>query len=382
MGKKSKQTPPPAPDYTAVAEKQGQASQDLANQQTWANRANVKTPWGSEDWTAQAAIDPSTGKPVTTWNQNINLTPESQAALQQQMDLQKGRTGLAGSFMNRVASDYSQPFDWNNLPARGGAVSPGQLQTQIGDAGPLSRGVGGSKDYVSRAENAIYEKAASRLNPQWERSQANLETQLANRGITRGSSAYARELENFNRNKTDAYNQATMGSIIGGGQEASRLQGMDIGAGQFGNQAQQQAYNQLLSSAGFGNQAQGQQFGQNMQASQYANQLRQQAIAEEAQRRGMSLNEMNALMTGQQVNMPQMPGYNTAGIGQTPNYLGAAGMQYDASMDQYNAQQARRQGLGSSIGSLIGGGLGFLGGGPMGGMAGASIGGGVGGGFF
>lgn len=56
-------------------------------------------------------------------------------------------------------------------------------------------------------------------------------------------------------------------------------------------------------------------------------QIRQQAIAEEAQRRGMSLNELNALLTGQQVSMPQ--GFanapnTTAGTASPTNYLGAA----------------------------------------------------------
>ena len=55
--------------------------------------------------------------------------------------------------------------------------------------------------------------------------------------------------------------------------------------------------------------------------------IRQQAIAEEAQRRGMSLNELNALLTGQQVNMPAgMAGApnTTASASQPINYLGAA----------------------------------------------------------
>jgi hypothetical protein len=54
----------------------------------------------------------------------------------------------------------------------------------------------------------------------------------------------------------------------------------------------------------------------------------------------MSLNEMNALMSGQQVNMPNMPQFNTAGISQTPNLLGAAQSQYSAALDAANAKNA------------------------------------------
>jgi len=71
--------------------------------------------------------------------------------------------------------------------------------------------------------------------------------------------------------------------------------------------------------------------------------IRQQGVAEEAQRRGMSLNELNALLTGQQVSMPQGMGQapnSTAGRADTTNYLGAA--------------QAQGQG-GTNWGGAIGG---------------------------
>ena len=54
---------------------------------------------------------------------------------------------------------------------------------------------------------------------------------------------------------------------------------------------------------------------------------RTQAIAEEAQKRGMSLNELNALLTGQQVSMPAgmsgAPG-STAGVAAATSYMAAA----------------------------------------------------------
>jgi len=98
------------------------------------------------------------------------------------------------------------------------------------------------------------------------------------------------------------------------------------------------------------NQASGQQFNQNMQYAQMMNQLRQQAIAEQAQRRGMSLNEMNALLTGQQVGMPQMPRFVPSGVAETPQLLNAANMQYQAQLDAANARNA---GIGNTIGGLF-----------------------------
>ena len=89
-----------------------------------------------------------------------------------------------------------------------------------------------------------------------------------------------------------------------------------------------------------------------MNSSQYQNQLRQQAIAEEAQRRNMSLNEMNALLTGQQVNAPQMPGFNSASKSDTPDLLKAAGMTGQSNLDAFNAQQQGQQSGMSGLMSL------------------------------
>ncbi len=150
----------------------------------------------------------------------------------------------------------------------------------------------------------------------------------------------------------------------------------NMGAAQFGNQAQQQLFGQLMGQTDLGNRAAAQQFQQDLASQQFRNQalgqasaldiarmqaqnqalgqqqalnqqfadqqnrLRQQAIAEQQMRRGMSLNEMNALLSGQQVQMPTMPSFTAAGRAETPNILGATQMGYDAQLGAYNAQQA------------------------------------------
>jgi hypothetical protein len=170
-----------------------------------------------------------------------------------------------------------------------------------------------------------------------------------------------------------------------GNQATQQAFNQALQAGQFGNQAQQQLYGQMMGQADLANRASAQNFGQNLAAAQFQNQalgqaqgldlsrmqagnqaaqqqfnmnqayanqqnlLRQQAIAEQMQRRGMSLNEMNALLTGQQVGMPQMPNFSQAGRAETPNILGATQMGYNAQMDAYNAQQ---QGLANTLGGI------------------------------
>lgn len=229
-------------------------------------------------------------------------------------------------------------------------------------------------------------------------SGGNFYNQAANQAFNQGLSAN----QFANQATGQAFNQAMQAQQAGNqamGQQFSQdlsnanlrnqainqAYGQTLGAFNFGNQAQQQAYNQMLGQANLANQAAGQQFNQDLQARQFQNQalgqasaldlarmqaqnqamgqqfnlnqqfadarnrLRQQAIAEQAQRRGMSLNEMNALLSGQQVSMPQMPSFVAAQRAETPQILQATQMGYDSALGAANAQNA-------AFGNLLGAG--------------------------
>lgn len=483
MGKKSA---PPPPDYTAAAEKQGEASKDLTIQQTYANRANEVTPWGNLTWSTGTTIDPSSGKEVTTWTQNQTLDPRLQSSLDSQLAVQDARAGQAQDLIGRMQQEFGSQMDWGSLtPLQQGAQAGPDLQAgpalqagQVGKVGNLSPltsafgfgprqqridtsrqgvpmlntnaganagaiqggldfgGVQGVDDAMTtrnRAEDALYGRAASRLDPQWQQRQTSLETDLANRGISQNSEAYSRAMADFDRSRNDAYSQAQFNAITGGGAEAQRDFGMDLGLrqqqvgeigqqGNFANQAQAQGFGQDLSAIGANNSALGQMFGfgntarstqlgaqgqafdqslqseqarlarqqqafgqqqvsgeqnfgqqqaagaqnfgqqqaagaqgfqqalaadaqnfaQQQQAATFNNQMRQQQLSEEMQKRGFSLNEINALLTGQQVQAPQFGGYNQAGLAQTPDYMGALTGNYNAQMDASNAANAGR----------------------------------------
>lgn len=441
---------PPAPDYRGAAQEQATASKEVTNMQTWANRPTQNTPWGTQSWNAQAVVDPATGQPVTQWTQNTTLAPGLQQALNNQIGLQNDRSQLASGFMQRVANEYSQPFNWSTLPqmaslGQAPSVSAGvadytpglrtnvnplsqNLQTGFDIQGPRM-GMNTMSEQVQRGlatgdnpslpqidsgfRNQVADQLFQRMQPVHDYQTRALETKLANQGLRPGSEAYNRAMTQLGQQQA----QERFNALDQSGNEAQRLFGMqmgarqqafneDVGSGQFanqatgqafnqglqafnfGNQAQNQAYNQMmglsnlnnqanqqafnqnLQAAQFGNQALGQasaldiarqnannqalqqQFGMNQQAANFQNQLRQQAIAEQAQRRGMSLNEMNALLTGQQVSMPQMPGFNQAQRSETPNILGATQMGYDAQLGAYNAQQAANANMMSGLGSL------------------------------
>jgi hypothetical protein len=270
----SKDTPDP-PDYRGAAEETAQANLDLLHEQTRANRPTQVTPFGTSSWTQDEAGD---------WTQNVQLTPEQQQALSSQMGIQQGRSELAGNLMGRVGEEFGDVMDWDKF---------NQYANVDQDTGAVRQ----------RAEDALYGRATSRLDPQFAQRREQSEAALRNQGLRPGDEAYDTAMANLGREETDAYNQANFGSIIAGGGEAERQQGMST------------------------------------QAAAFNNQLRGTKIAEEMQRRGFSLNEINAILTGQQVGLPSMPQFNQAGRTQGADYTGAARDRYGADMDQFNAEQ-------------------------------------------
>jgi hypothetical protein len=294
MGGKSA---PAAPDYTAAAEQQGASSRANTEQQTWANRPTVNTPWGQQTWEAAPVWDPTTEQYLNQWETNINLTPEQQASLDAQQRIQGARSGIAEDLLGNLQADATRGVDWGGLPA-----APGQLDD--------------TAQYRQNAEDALYRRAASRLDPMWQAREASQETKLWNSGFRPGDAGFDASMGQFGQQRNDAYQQAIDQAIAGGRAEAAGMQGLDI------------------------------------QGGQYQTQQRQQALAEQMQRSGYSLNQINAILSGQQVAMPQMPNVSQAGAAQATNYLGAAQMQGQSQLDAFNAEQAQLQGMLSGAGSL------------------------------
>jgi hypothetical protein len=481
MGKSVKA--PPAPDYKGAAEATAASNKEAAVYNTAANRPNINTPFGSQSWTSEAGVDPATGQKITNWTQNTTLDPKAQAALDSQMAMQQGRSDLANSTMPRVAESINKPFDFSGMKEWGdgytGAGPNKNFQTSVPTTtgnfqnfqssvptntdkftgyqssvdktsgnfkdfqssvptttSNIQTGVGNTPAYINQSGNAIYNQATSRLDPRFSQAQSDLDSRLANQGITAGSEAYNRAQNNMSMQRNDAYQTAMNSATAQAASDASRIQGMDLNAGNFGNSAQNQIFNQNLNAGNFANQSaslsnqmQNQAFAQNLQAGEFANRasdqnnnslnqqfnqnlnagnfanqsaaanntaqnqifnqnltagnfgnqainygnqaqqqdytqqmgqsnydntLRQAQFAMQNQERLQPLNEMNALVTGQQVGMPQMPSFNNATPFQGVNYSGAATQQGQYDMNTFNAQQAANGGMMSGLFSLGG----------------------------
>lgn len=396
MGKST----PAAPDYTGAAQQQAASSREVTEQQTWANRPTINTPFGQQTWSSSPTFDPATGQTLNQWTQNTNLTPEAQRALDSQMGLQQGRSDLAAGLLGRAQQEYGQPMDWSQFSATGAtpevsqfnptnqqgqapqqqSYNPEDIQKNLSTEG--LQGVNGSDKYYNQAGDAIFNQWSSRNEPQFQKDSDALRTQLYNQGLKEGDQAYNDEMQRLRQSQGDSRNQASYDATIGAGQEAQRMQGMDMGLreqqfgersgqGQFANSAASQALQQQLGIGGqqFNQQlaggqyadaqraAQGQeqlasgqqQYNQQMGNANYQNQLRQQQISEQMQQRGFSLNEINAILSGQQVGMPSMPSFNTAARSEGTQNLSAAQMTGQHDLDVFNAQQQATQGALSGI---------------------------------
>jgi hypothetical protein len=271
-------SPPPAPDYAAAAAAQGVANVDAARTQGRINNPNVVSPTGTQ---------------TVTWDGDTPtltqaFSPQEQAIYDQNTRLRTQLGALGNQGATSLGEVVGKNLDLSGLPSAPGNADANRQK--IMDA------------MLSRSNKDIGDQQSSR------------EAQLIAAGIPRGSEAWNKEADRFDRSRNDARNQAELSA----GQEAQRNFGMDTT-------------------------------------------LRKDALAEYLTQRQTPLNEISALMSGSQVNNQfATPGYaqNTS-VAPAPTFAGA---QAQGAWDQnvYNQNTASRNGLTSGLfrlGSAFAGGM-------------------------
>jgi len=243
MGKKSSA----APDVSGAATVEGEFARETARDQTYADRPDQYNALGSSTWGQKMVIDPATGERTTKWTQNQKLAPEMQSIFNSDMDRNKALGTQAAGMSGRIADEMGAPLDWEQF---GEGVAGPEGWTMDGDTG-------------NRAEDFAYQRATNRLDPQMAKKKADMERQMAGRGLRAGDSAYDSAMQNFDTGSNDAYEQARLGAV---------MEGMT---------------------------ASQQQFSQGGAAADRANALRSNNIQEYLGKRGQSLSESNALKDAQ-----------------------------------------------------------------------------------
>lgn len=323
---------------------------------------------------------------IPQFERTVSLSPEQQQLYDQQTQLGSELNQFALDQTGRLQDTLGNPLSRDNLPARGqlpqntpdlqgvgGGPQLSRSATTFGQSGPIQTSMG-PDDYSAdrtKVENALF----SRLNPQLDRDRSALENSLVNQGLVRGTEAFNQAMDESNRQATDARMQA----ILAGGQEQSRMAGLDLQRGQFANQAQQQAYEQAQGRGLFGLQSTAQNndvsqqefqntltgagFNNDIAQRDYENRVnraglqdtsRERALQEELAFRNQPINEISALMSGGQVTAPQFSQYrpgNVAGtdvMGAVYNSNAIQQQQYAQQMQQRNAMMGGLFGLGQA----------------------------------
>lgn len=113
-------------------------------------------------------------------------------SLADQGNLSANANALQGQAQQRLGNLYGQDFNYNGV------------QQALPTASDATR---------KSVEDALYTKATSRLDPQYQQTRSDLDARLAAQGITQGSEAYNRELQNLGRTQNDAYEGARNSAI-------------------------------------------------------------------------------------------------------------------------------------------------------------------------
>lgn len=274
--------------------------------------------------------------------------------------------------LKQVQDAYGNPMDTSGVPGIQSSAALNPYQQQIDTAGlpPELNTAGlpelfGANDLQSarqQVQDALYQRQAAYLDPQYKEQEEALRTRLANQGFTDPrNEGYTRELDRFGREKNFAYDRAREAAITGGRGEMESLSGISrANRGQlFGERAQARAqgFDERALAGEFANRATGAGNQEAFNNADLNNRARAAALEQMIRLRNQPLNEFNALRSSTQISDPQFSDAADA----TTNPADMAGYmqnQYNANLNIWNARQQARNsmlsglmGLGGNLGS-------------------------------
>lgn len=364
---------PPAPDPAV------QVAQESA-----ANRYNVSSPFGSQNWTrGQDAIVgyDGSGRPIkgTTWTQNIDLNDSEQRQYDSRNQIAEAMMAQAQRSTNAGAPGYSNRPNMPQMPRNlSNPRDPQQFSPNQADPGTFSPNQGDPGSFslnqsTPDAAKAHYSRIAEALDPTFERQTRGFEQRMSNSGLPVGSEAYndafGEMLTQQNRQLGDAAYEAAERApelaLAERGQQMSD-RGQVYGEGLNTRQQQMSDRGQLYGEGLNTRQQQmsdrGQLFSEDLAAQQDARTGYSQSQSEQTRvfdedlaRRQQYHNEIASLLGGQQLN----PINGGGGGGNAPLDVGGAFNAYNQSqLARYNAQQGQQANMMSGMFNLGGAALG------------------------
>lgn len=199
---------PAAPNAQAIGQQQAQQNLETGVANAWLGNTNQVTPYGNLTYT-QTGTQNVGGKEVPTFTATQTLSPEQQAIYNKTTGLQSGALDTAQNVMGQVNNAVNTPLNFNNAP---------KLPTD-----------------QTQLRNDAYRALTARSTEDLNNAEDRQKTQLANQGISAGSTAYNRALQPIDRARVDASSQATINAGTIAGQDLSQAQTL---RNQYINEAQ------------------------------------------------------------------------------------------------------------------------------------------------
>jgi hypothetical protein len=331
-----------APDPYATAQAQGAVNESTARLQARMGNPDQYGPTGTV--THDFRPDDTVG--VTT-----TLSPNQQDVFNK---VQGGEQAAAGRMQALLGSgvDTSGLTGYEHMPAsatwniQSQLPQSGQIASGFDAGGPVrtdfstgqALGRQGTQDYGQQRKE-VEDAIMGRVQGQYDRDRASQDARLAAQGFNVNTQGYRNASDEMNRSLTDARMQA----VLAGGQEQSRLFGLDqsrLGFNNAASQAETKQYNDALAAMNAGqqqgyNQAQTQGFNEWGQFVDRNNAVRNQQLAETLQLRSQPVNEVASLFgLGNQIAAPNAAPYQGSQIA-APNLMQAVQNKYAA--DSANA---------------------------------------------
>lgn len=301
---------PATPDYAGAATATAQGNLDAARAAAAANRVNQVTPYGNLNY-AITGKDPY-GNP--TWTATTELSGVGKQLLDMQNNTSLGLGSAINAQLGQVNQTMGQGFN-PNIP---------ETQTSLGDQYKTNVDYEGGMQGWDKASELMMK----RLAPQMQQQAKALDAKLAAQGVVPGSEAYNRAQMQLAQQQNDQRNQAQLaGQQIGQNLFQQGLQGAGftnqslINRGNFGNTAQQQAFNQALT------------------------------------KYNLPLNTLSALRTGAQVQNPSFINAPQQATTAGADYLGAMGLSQQNEIANANAANAQSNAMMNGLFSLGGAGV-------------------------
>lgn len=179
-------SPPPPPDYAGAANAQGAANVETAIANTILNRPNEVTPYGTRTWTPTGSTQVGNYS-VPNYQSNINFTDLGKKLFDAGNNISLGLADSGQKALSGVQASVANPLDLSSLPQGRDAIT-----------------------------DAMYQRYTRLLDPQYAQLQRSTETNLINKGFSVGDEAYTKEMNNFERNRENAYADARNQAITSG----------------------------------------------------------------------------------------------------------------------------------------------------------------------